>query len=55
MVEKFNTDFVEEAIEETPYTELPARDFLHAVCRLAGTAKHAAESVLPRILDFCHS
>ena len=34
MEEKFNTDFVEEAIEETPYTELPARDFLQKWCEI---------------------
>jgi tetratricopeptide (TPR) repeat protein len=31
---KFNTDFVQEAIEETPYTELPARAFLEKWCEI---------------------
>jgi tetratricopeptide (TPR) repeat protein len=34
MEETFNPDFVQEAIEETPYTELPARDFLQKWCEI---------------------
>jgi tetratricopeptide (TPR) repeat protein len=34
MEENFNTDFVEKTIEETPYTELPARAFLEEWCEI---------------------